>query len=1097
MTGTLQLMCASMAAGCLTVAAATTVTLQEKLGVDWTNELVHYRLEFPASTLFLPDAVQVAPEDGAPIPSQLSDVERHPDGSIAACRIWFRVNLPAGAKASYTLTPGPRAPAHNGVEAVDDGESITLGTLTPAGRIGIRLPSGSRTYDWPIPAADAPGPVQALLLPSGRETGRGRFEVPFEVKSYHAEVTDNGPLFAEARVRYVFDTGFWTFIARVEDGSQTILIREEFDTGYSGQQMATSMLRHQTNWQPVDRFYSLLLGGADADGFRPQHIYYGANNNDPAFMDLLPRTVPEGFPEIRNNWFAAPIHGFNVAWDRPGAVFFLSGYASVLPRVGRIARVLEPGGEAIGLIGLHSDRWHNPMSLHLRVTPQRELALSLPLQAYEQEWRSDGFGRFSPNYTGKMLFHPPYLTKRSYGIVLGEAGEEPQDLLRDLFAVGASQAISLDEVKEMILDWADPVDPGKGAPETTDKGRDVLDYLRRRVEIMRAAGDLARFSMAYHHGFGQGDYRKTREVVANAASELTADDRREMRRLLAFFAYDMHSLRRFPYGTGFHHNNPNMTIMAVDARMKALSLVEGHPMAPQWGAESVNLARAFIRRYTRDSGAPFENPHYIFGVTLGQLSSANEIMLEQGVGDAFDNELFRRMLHFLPHWLSPPDPRFLGHRLVLPLGNGSYQSVAPDIGARLVRYLAPRHPDLAGEMQWLVNQTLPDEEHLTFVDDRVPVLESRHFEDYGVSFRHGFGTPYETLFHMLAGNCFGHYEIETDQMAYTLYAKGQPIHLHFGNGYFPMFVRPWLRNRVSIDHKWEIPERHEPRVEAVALGDSVDYVHAMKPIDQIQGRTEYPPERGQPDEHALNPQPVEDIPLTEWRRQVAFLKDPDPRGPNYFVLRDSFTGTPTRPTDLSLWFLSNDMLREGDRFHFAGQCDVDMDVFVAEPVNAEIETGEYGHVQQPYGRRVGFDPNYHPDGKLGETQQLLRLKQPAGKGYLVVLYPRLKENDPEAVFTRLGQAAVRVETTLSTDYTFLNPYATRFEDERVRFEGMACSVRFFNSGTVSVINLDGTVNVRAGGHVVSGRGPFEVRLHADAAPDILPDNAEVTVTRAP
>ncbi len=1096
-TGSLMALGATLAVCQLASAAPVTVTLREGLGVAWQDELVHYRLELPAKVMFDADAVLVTPATGAAIPSQVSDVTRHADGSVAACTVWFKVDLAAGATAVYTLTPGKRGPKPaEGVRVEAGDASVTLSTPTPAGRIGIRLFAGEKAYAWPVPAADAPGPVQALLLPSGRETGRGRFEVPFAVKSIRSEVTAAGPLFAEVRVHTVFDVGFWTFTARVEQGKPTVFVSEALDTGYSGQQMSTSMRRHQTNWSPVDRFYSLVLGGEKADGFKPSQVFYGANNNDPAYMDVLKRTkLPEPqFADIRDNWFAAPVHGFNLKWEKPEAFFYLSGYASVLPRVGRIARVVEPGGEAVGLIGLHTERWHNPMSLHVRVTPAREVVLSLPLQTYEQEWMSDGFGRFSPNYTGKMLFDPPYLARRAYGIVLGKDENEGEGLLRSLFLVGASQAPSLDEAKEMVLEWADPLGDEVGAAETTEKGSEVLTHLRRRVAIIRSAGDLARFSMAYHHGFGQNDYKKVQEVMANAAAELTAADRSAARRLLAFFAYDMHALRRFPYGTGFHLNNPNMTIMAVDARMKALKLVAGHPMAATWGAESLNLAKAFIARFTRESGAPYENPHYIFGVTLGQLSTANEIMIEQGIGDAFDSDLFRRMMRFLPHWLTPPDPRFLGHRLVLPLGNGSYQSVPPDIGERLVRNLAKDHPELASETQWMVNQTLPEKERLALVEDRVPQLGSVFYKDYGVSFRHGFGTPYETLFHMTAGNCFGHYEIETDQMAYTLYAKGQPINLSFGNGYFPIFMRPWLRNRVSIDHKWEIPERHEPRVEAVALGASADYVHAMKPIDQIQEMTEYPVERGQTDPHVLTPKPVEDIPMTEWRRQALFLKDPDPKGPNYFVLHDSFTGTPTRPTDLSLWFLSTEMTRDGSLYHFVGQCEVDMDLFVASPITSEPETGRYSHVQQPYGRRVGFDPKYHPGGKLGEMQQFVRFRQPAGQGYLVVLYPRLKAGDPAATFTRLGDTAVRIKTPASTDTVFLKTTPFTYEEAGLAFTGCAAAIRDYPDGRRLILNQEGALKLTANGQTLTGSGPFEVTLRDGKPVGALP--AGVTLAAA-
>ena len=48
-----------------------------------------------------------------------------------------------------------------------------LGDVAPK-KIGIRLTGGGRTYAWPEPAAQVPAPIQGLLLPSGRWTGRGR-----------------------------------------------------------------------------------------------------------------------------------------------------------------------------------------------------------------------------------------------------------------------------------------------------------------------------------------------------------------------------------------------------------------------------------------------------------------------------------------------------------------------------------------------------------------------------------------------------------------------------------------------------------------------------------------------------------------------------------------------------------------------------------------------------------------------------------------------------------------------------------------------------------------------------------------------------------
>jgi hypothetical protein len=527
--------------------------------------------------------------------------------------------------------------------------------------------------------------------------------------------------------------------------------------------------------------------------------------------------------------------------------------------------------------------------------------------------------------------------------------------------------------------------------------------------------------------------------------------------------------------------------MAMEARAKASLLVKDHPRFKAWGEWTSAFLSDYNKRFIKESGATYENPHYSLGVTYADILEVNRILMDAGIPDALNTPLFDRSTRFMMDWLTPPDPRFLGHRVILPLGNCSYQSVPPSFAAPIVEYYHKRDPERAGQLQWFANQTLPTNLQVHLVADKVPDLKSVYYPDYGVSFRHGFGTPYETLFLLFAGTCDGHYEWETDQMTYTYYAKGQPINLHFGNGYMPMFCRPWLRNRVSFDHKLEISERNITRVEATAFNPETEYARAMRQVDQVRAiRGEVPfldkNNKWTEDESrnwgaaAVTGTNIQPIPPTIWYRQTLFLKDPDPKGPNYFVLRDSFSGTPTLPTDLSFWFLANSMQQAGNVFHFDGQCKVDMDVFLNTPETCVPETNRYSHAQTPYGRLVGFDPAFHPDGKLQETQLMLRFRQPPAKGYLVVLYPRLKEGDPAASFTRLSDSAVKVETPLSTDYAFLNAFPSTFKDDRVQFDGLAASVRFFKDGRIAVANSEGKATVTVGGKTIVGDGPFVVTL---------------------
>lgn len=1035
-------------------AGSQSFTLRDHVGIAWQNEPVHFALSFKPGELEGPARAAVRIKDGPAVLSQCSDVQRHPDGSISSFNVWIMATVPANGQTTYVVSPGqkPSAPGSGDTLArVADGR-LTLLTA-PQKAAGVVLPAGAQTYPFLVPHSQVPGPIQGLLFASGRQTGPGRFDIPWRVLSHETQILDQGPLFSRATVRYQFETGYWTFTARVFRDTPIVLIDDELDTGDSGLPA-----------EGFDRFYSIPLSGG---GFKPSQLFFGGRCDREDLTDLAKNRMAEPLLKaagLQAGWYASPIHGFTLKLDKPDEFYYLLGYPSGLPRIGGLARAVEPGGEAVGVVGLHTARWRNPLSLRL-ASDGKDLLLRLPLQNYNQAWSYDGFGRTSPNYTGRTVGAPDSLVRRSFGIMLSPAEDEKQNLLASLFAMGGRMgAHPLDLVKDWTLDWPDPMANAAWAPKTSERAQKVIDLLRGRIALNRAQGHLSRFSMGYHFGFYVHEYPELTAVL-NSTADLTAADRRTLRQLVAFVTYDMHLPDTFPWGMGFHLNNPNMTLMACEARAKSSILIPDHPLFKTWGDVTVKLVNEYKRRFTRDSGAVYENPHYTLGVTFASLSQLNEIFLTHGLGDAFNNDLTRRSVRFTFDWLTPPDPRFLGHRTALPVGNGSYQSYPPEMVGRFVDYYKTRDANFAGQIAWVANQTLPDDKKVKTVPEVTPKLGSVYYPDYGVAFRHGFGTPYETLFHMMAGNCDGHYEWEQDQMTYTLYAKGQPINLHFGNGYFPMLCRPWMRNRVSIDHKFEMSERNPTQVLATGIAPDAQYLHATRQVDQIRALltdqpVESPPGKWAPEESKswpARPANIETIPLTVWHRQVLFLNDPDPKGPNYFVIRDAFSGTPTRPTDVSFWFLATGMEKRGEVYHYNGQCKVDMDVFVATPAPGSFEpkADRYKHPQQPYGRLVGFDPAYHPDGKLGEEQIALRIAQPAGKGYLTVLYPRLKENDPPATFARLDESVVRVETPVSTDYVFVSPFPIEFKDARVHFRGRSGCVRFYKSGKVTLTDFEG------------------------------------------
>jgi hypothetical protein len=170
------------------------------------------------------------------------------------------------------------------------------------------------------------------------------------------------------------------------------------------------------------------------------------------------------------------------------------------------------------------------------------------------------------------------------------------------------------------------------------------------------------------------------------------------------------------------------------------------------------------------------------------------------------------------------------------------------------------------------------------------------------------------------------------------------------------------------------------------------------------------------------------------------------------------------------------MEKQGEVYHYTGQCPVDLDVFVAEPAASEPETGKYGHRQEPYRRLTGFDPKYFPGGKLGEEQLLLRMKQAPGQGYLTVLYPRLKEDDPPARFTRLSSSAVQVTTALSTDTIFMQAYQDSWTFDGGSYQGQAGVVRRYADGHMTLTHSGGPGKFTLGEQTYEGPKPFVITI---------------------
>ena len=105
---------------------------------------------------------------------------------------------------------------------------------------------------------------------------------------------------------------------------------------------------------------------------------------------------------------------------------------------------------------------------------------------------------------------------------------------------------------------------------------------------------------------------------------------------------------------------------------------------------------------------------------------------------------------------------------------------------------------------------------------------------------------------------------------------------------------------------------------------------------------------------------------------------------------------------------------------------------------------------------------------------LLRIRQAPGKGYMTVLYPRLKEDDPPAAYKRLADNVVEITTPSGTDVVLMATWPFSYKEKRFSFQGRAAAIRWLKDGSIVVRNAEDTISLSIAGKTVTGEGPFEV-----------------------
>ncbi len=1091
---------------------ATAFEARDYLQRDWARTLVTYRVSGAEVRSRLVDTAT-----GLDVPFQLSRVESARNGRIASARLSFfaaltnsgsyRVEWAGDVDTSTRRSAGnatdpalPRVSTQDGLLTLENG--LTAIRLPAAGEVTFKepLPFGQdqdamvAAYGKQIEAGVAPGPFQGLRLADGRWVGGSFFwasepaRAP-RVMGYACRITEQGPLFVEATIRYTFTGGGWyQFTARVLADDPAVRVDEQFDLGEPG-----------SMWD-----YRLMV--SLGNGWKPDTVYWCAPQVASADPKFEARLVAQGLTnEVSHNSrtmdYSASGELFQVAvrypWTASAHYFGLVNLADEkLP--------------FLGVVPMHSGNWRGSTD-----SSDGLLWWSYAAGDVCLNWRL----RASPHprsvlHTGEYDPALPLTFCRRQWALIGGAFEGPSQMHAFRSTEGF---ITLDDYKDWVLDW--PANPKTTYPRLIFSKQEV-ERLKPRLDTLIGSETLKTFlyfnetdarretlwkgltaDSEWSGPFGMARYCLANGDPGNlpwvthfrlaqmagwagnmdellSSDKLTPEQRIRLRRDLAALCYVLTEPDVNPRGTLTHLGNPNMPINRFMALPFSAALIPDHPMDKTWLDVSAQMLRYKLAMNTAPGGAWSELITY-FGASAPHIMQAAAVLAASGRGDESTARLSAMPALFTLSLLTPPDLRFGGarelpnwghegadtltHWLVASANIGKYEpGLARDFAWAWDRQGRPmnQHHDAGFSARAIVNAV-----RLTGVpSNTVPAaLSSAWLPGFGATMRAHVGDPNETYLSLRQGYMCSH--SDPNQGDFVLYAKGVPITTLSLHAY-PLHQLPAVQE-LDKTFGWHSRVRFGSPgntggwpgggaiggVPGHSFSDSMDYLRAVG---------DYPPQ--------------------QWTRQIAFLKAKQADGPDYFIMRDSFTpsavsgevadGEAVGKLEPKWWCLrtlgsKTQVQAVADGFLYQSEWGPRLQARFLQPAavvvesrDVSIDTALYFGSARAW-EKGGFPvkATQGPDNATVVDTLTVNAVGPvaAGQDILVALTP-LGRNEALPKSESLGDGVVRITTSESVDYVFLGRNPLTFAQGDVEFEGIAGAVRVYSNEV----------------HLIMGEGPGRV-----------------------
>ena len=1057
------------------VPASGRITLTDYGYRDWGPELVQYTVD---ATKFHPGALVLLDNAGKSVPFQIN-------GNILS----YVVSVPKGGTVTYTLQASPkdRAAENTTLACAVQGDTLEIHNEY----LAVRMPApGQKTYDPPVNAATVPAPIAQWNAQGQGWIGGAHFATARKIASSAFSIIRQGPAVVEYEARYRFaPQGEYVWRLRLSPGMPLAIVTEEFDMGAITKGDDLLVLELHRGWQP-------------------KHIGWVPGSGE----QLLPKLIQKNYADYlddkkKGQATQASVGGVGTAPapPMPGAGMMFLEPMTPAGRWGANKGGVHfwdgdaPGtGANIGVVTLSDGSWRRSMAMDTWYRQDAGMVLSLPLSVRNLSWAlevTDDLSPFSSHEHDPGL--PESYGRRVWGLYIGPTIEQAQ---------ARFGFIGLDRYKDWIIDMPEG-SATKGAypgalfrADLVERLRKSIDqhpqadWLKQRYLISRKTSDaianaqevIDRLKKPYDENdffvIGLTNYRKTQLLMfanraedALACPDLPLDLRQELRRRLTLYAYVVSDPDWNPRGAGVHLGNNNMPVNRTLSLSLFAPLLPDHPRYAYW-MEQIRAYTTFkLTTQTAPDGVDLECPSYHLYAPAQAINISLNALSNRGFDTRELKPYFKGKLTWLAN-LTMPDPRYHGARIIPGMGNSS--NLQESIWGITMATFAD-DPKFAGWLKYifeLSGKRIATEStdvtcvghamyYLPDAQDTTQPLATTFLPTYGVAFRNHFNTPNETAMLFRAGMNWGHWD--TDALNTILYAKGAP--LSPGTGY-QYYSGPATQNNAIYHNQVKIGKRDTQecfgRVDAAVtdygFGANADYAVASR---------FYPSQIFQDNKGPVN-----------WNRHVLFLKSALPDGNDYFVLRDTFSGSVRQ----SWWTWMNldtpDLITvDGTAFDPAK---TPLEKVVPESTYPSLH-GQTVEMKTKYGASTWFYFSEAHDVRLsmifkaaGETKTIVDIPGAVGLDYFYTVFPR-KDGAPAPICTTLAPGVMKIQTAEATDIVFLGDTPFNWNRDGVTFTGKAGVVRIFADHVALCMNA-GNGKIGYKGYVVEGFAPFEREVKLSA-----------------